>query len=90
MTAEEGTAPYEQLLREGGDRMLREASAYFSGAGRLYETLRRLTQRLDTEGIPYALLEELALAGHGCPRLTEDIDLLLTASGLERFSERLT
>ena len=89
MTAEEGTAPYEQLLREGGDRMLREASAYFAGAGRLYDALRRLTQRLDAHGIPYALLGGLALAEHGYPRLTEDIDLLMTPSGLERFSERL-
>ena len=31
----------------------------------------------------------LALAQHGYPRLTEDIDLLLTPSGLERFSQRL-
>ena len=51
--------------------------------------MRRLTQRLDAEGIPYALLEGLALAEHGCPRLTEDIDLLLTPSGLERFRQQL-
>jgi len=44
---------------------------------------------LDAEGIPYALLGGLALAEHGYPRLTEDIDLLLTPSGLERFRQRL-
>jgi hypothetical protein len=48
-----------------------------------------LAQRLDAEGIPYALLGGLALAQHGYPRLTEDIDLLLTLSGLERFRQRL-
>ena len=69
--------------------MLREASAYFAGAGRLYGALRRLTQRLDAEGIPYALLGGLALAEHGYPRLTEDIDLLMTPSGLERFRQQL-
>ena len=69
--------------------MLREASAHFAGEGRLHGALRRLTQRLDAEGIPYALLEGLALAEHGYPRLTEDIDLLLTPSGLERFRQRL-
>jgi hypothetical protein len=69
--------------------MLREASVYFVGEGRLYNTLRRLTQRLDAEGIPYALLGGIALAEHGYPRLTEDIDLLLTPSGLERFRQRL-
>lgn len=88
MTGEQGVA-YEHLLRRGGDRMLREASAYFAGEGQLHGTLRRLTQRLNAEGIPYALLGGLALAEHGYPRLTEDIDLLLTPSGLERFRQRL-
>jgi hypothetical protein len=87
--AQESSEPYEHLLRQGGDRMLREASAYFAGEGRLRSTLRRLTQRLNAEGIPYALLGGLALAEHGYPRLTEDIDLLLTPSGLERFRQQL-
>lgn len=69
--------------------MLREASAYFVGKGRLHSTLHQLAQRLDSERIPYALLGGLALGEHGYPRLTEDIDLLLTTSGLERFHERL-
>jgi hypothetical protein len=69
--------------------MLREASAYFAGKGQLHGALRRLVQRLDAEGIPYALLGGLALAEHGYPRLTEDIDLLLTPSGLERFRQQL-
>jgi hypothetical protein len=80
---------YEQLLRQGGDAMLREASAYFAGEGRLRSTLRRLAQRLNAEGIPYALLGGLALAEHGYPRLTEDVDLLLTPSGLGRFHQQL-
>jgi hypothetical protein len=87
--AQESSETYEHLLRQGGDRMLREASAYFAGAGRLRSTLRRLAQRLNAEGIPYALLGGLALAEHGYPRLTEDIDLLLTPSGLERVRQRL-
>jgi hypothetical protein len=84
-----GSVAYEQMLRRGGDRMLREASAYFARGGQLWSTLRRLIERLDAEGIPYALLGGLALAEHGYPRLTEDIDLLLTPSGLERFRRRL-
>ena len=87
--AKEQAAAYEQLLRQGGDRALREASAYFAGAGRLHNALRRLTQRLDAEDIPYALLGGLALAEHGYPRLTEGIDLLVTPSGLERFRRQL-
>ena len=80
---------FEQRLRRGGDWMLHEASAYFGGGGHLRATLRRLLERLETAGIRYALLGGLALAAHGYPRLTEDIDLLLTPEGLERFHERL-
>ncbi len=67
--------------------MLREASAYFAGTGPLHTALRRLVERLEAAGIPYALLGGLALAEHGYPRLTEDIDLLLTPAGLERFRQ---
>gem|GEM_PF-124012 len=87
--AEEPEMVYENLLRQGGEAMLREAGAYFAGTGRLHGALRRLMQRLDTAGIPYAVLEGLALAEHGYPRLAEAIDLLLTPAGLERFHERL-
>jgi len=87
--ASENAVSYEEVLRQGGESLLREASAFFSGAGPLHRTLRRLAQRLDAEGIAYALLGGLALAEHGYPRLTEDVDLLVTPSGLERFQERL-
>jgi hypothetical protein len=80
---------YEQVLHQGGEQMLREASAYFAGRGQLHNALRRLVERLDAEEIPYALLGGFALAEHGHPRLTEDIDLLLTPAGLERFRQRL-
>jgi len=86
---EEHNPAYEHLLRSGGERMLREAGAYFAGKGQLHSALRRLVQRLNEEGIPYALLGGLALAEHGYPRLTEDIDVLLTPRGLERFRQRL-
>jgi hypothetical protein len=65
---EEQESTYEYLLRQGGERMLREASAYFAGGGQLHSALRRLAQRLGEEGIPYALLGGLALAEHGYPR----------------------
>jgi hypothetical protein len=87
--ADDQDAIYEQTLRRGGEGMLREASAYFAGEGRLHSTLRRLAERLDAEGITYALLGGLALAEHRYPRLTEDIGVLVTPAGLERFRERL-
>lgn len=80
---------YEQRLSQGGDVMLREASAYFAGGGDLHVTLHRLAQRLAVEGIAYALIGGLAMAEHGYVRLTEDIDVVLTSEGLELFHRRL-
>ncbi|MBX7236078.1 MAG: nucleotidyltransferase family protein [Caldilineales bacterium] len=79
---------YESELQRGGEFMLREASAFFDGGGRLRETLRRLAERLEAEGIAYALVGGLALAEHGYPRLTEHIDIVLTGAGLAQFTER--
>lgn len=86
---DESTLIYEQRLRQGGELMLREAGAYFAGAGALHVTLERLAQRLLAEGIAYALIGGLAMAEHGYARLTEDINLVLTPAGLDRFSRRL-
>lgn len=83
------TLIYEQRLRQGGELMLREAGAYFAGAGALYITLQMLAQRLKAEGIAYAVIGGLAMAEHGYARLTEDIDVVLTPSGLDHFSQRL-
>jgi len=69
--------------------LLCEASAFFAGAGALRQSLHRLVERLTAEGIEYALLGGLALGEHGYPRLTQDIDLLLSPAGLVRFRERL-
>ncbi|MGM0490950.1 MAG: nucleotidyl transferase AbiEii/AbiGii toxin family protein [Planctomycetota bacterium] len=40
---------------------------------------------LDAEGIPYALCGGLALAVHGCPRFTKDIDLLVQEKDMRRL-----
>ncbi len=80
---------YERRLRQGGDLLLREASAFFAGGGALRQTLHRLVKQLMAEGIPYALLGGLALGEHGYPRLTQDIDVLLSPAGLAHFRGRL-
>jgi hypothetical protein len=86
---QEQSPNYEYRLRQGGEWMLREASAYFAGKGQLQGALRRLTQQLAAAEIPYVLIGGLALAELGYPRLTEDIDLLLRPEGLEQFRQRL-
>jgi hypothetical protein len=83
------TRPYEQTLHESFGATLREAGAYFMREGRLLETLRRLAARLTDEGIAYGLLGGMALGEHGYVRMTEDVDVLLTPAGLDRFGARL-
>ena len=67
---------------------LREASQFYAARGSVYDTLRRLARRLDSEKIPYALIGGMALAAHGFVRMTQDVDVLLTAEGLAAFRDR--
>lgn len=52
------------------------------------DALRRLTRDLDGHGIEYSVIGAVALNQHGYRRFTEDIDLLLTKEGLEKFREK--
>jgi hypothetical protein len=50
----------------------------------LLEELRNVIARIDGEGVPYALCGGLAMAVHGYPRATVDIDLLVLVDDLAR------
>jgi len=69
--------------------MYEEARRYFMGEGILNKTLARLSKDLETHGIDYAVIGAAALLAHGYPRLTEDIDLLMTPVGLQKFHDEL-
>ena len=56
--------------------------------GPVHTTLERLARRLDEEGIPYAIVGGMALFLHHYERLTRDIDVLVTRTGIERFVGR--
>ena len=51
----------------------------------LYEELRSLVRALARAEIDYALRGGVALAFHGHPRFTKDIDLLVEASDVDRL-----
>ena len=76
---------YEVRLRESFDATLREASEFFMGGGDVRKTMKRLAERLAAESIPYAVLGGMALGEYGYVRMTDDVDIVLTPRGLERF-----
>src|SRR4051812_48659237 len=66
-----------------------EGLRFFMGKGTLNETLRRIVKDLEASGIDYNVIGAVALNQHGYRRFTEDIDLLLTKEGLEKFRSEL-
>ena len=66
-----------------------EGLRFFMGEGILHETLRRVAQDLENHEIGYALIGAIALNAHGYRRFTEDICLLMTPEGLDKFSREL-
>jgi hypothetical protein len=59
----------------------------FSPSIDLFEETRQLLLALEHRGIEYALVGAVALAVHGVPRATTDIDLLIRSESLEPAAE---
>jgi hypothetical protein len=66
-----------------------EGIRFFMGQGTLNETLRRIVKDLENRGIEYSVIGAVALNQHGYRRFTEDIDLLVSKEGLEKFQKEL-
>jgi hypothetical protein len=80
---------YEQQLGSNLDWALREGSMHFEKESSVHKALRKITQRLDEIGVPYALAGGMAMFIHGYRRFTEDVDLLITPEGLAEAHRRL-
>ena len=52
-----------------------------------YDEFKTLIDLLNREGIDYAVCGGIAVAFHGYPRLTDDIDILVQEQDLARISE---
>jgi hypothetical protein len=66
-----------------------EGQRYFMGEGRLNNALSHLVADLKEHQIDYVVIGAVALMAYGYPRFTEDIDLILDASELDRFHREL-
>ena len=80
--------PYE-AYRPFDEMSLRESSIFHEGRGPIWETLRRITTRLEEEQIPYVVMGGMALIAHGHKRETTDIDMVMTAEARRRAHELL-
>lgn len=67
---------------------LQAAGDFFMGKAAVQRALEKLTQLLEAEGLPYAIVGAMALNEFGYRRVTEDVDVLLTADGLAAFKQR--
>jgi hypothetical protein len=85
----EAVIPYEQRLKRDFAWALREGSMHFEDESAVQKTLRRITERLDALGIPYAVAGGLALFFHGYRRFTEDVDILVTKADLVTIHNQL-
>jgi hypothetical protein len=65
-----------------------QATRFFMGEADVQQALHKLVHLLDDAHIPYAVVGAMALNEYGYRRVTVDVDILLTAQGLESLKER--
>ena len=80
---------YEHRLREDLEWALKEGSRHFEEKSAVHDALRRIAQRLDELGIPYAIAGGMALYMHGFRRFTEDVDILVAKEDIKRIHDAL-
>jgi hypothetical protein len=68
---------------------LKQADEFFMSTGPVHRTLSNVARRLSDAGIDYAVIGGMALALHGFVRPTQDVDLLVSPEGLEKFHAEL-
>jgi hypothetical protein len=66
-----------------------EGSRHFEEDSAVFQALHKITQRLTSLGIPYAVVGGMALFRHGLRRFTEDVDILVTKADLKIIHEKL-
>jgi len=80
--------PRPEGLAERFEAALEQIGEYFLGSSPVQKAAADIARRLDEMGVDYALAGALCLAAHGLVRATEDVDVLITREGLDRFKEK--
>jgi hypothetical protein len=74
-------------LAERFQAALAEMGEYFLGTSKIQKAATEIAQRLEALDIDYAIAGALCLAAHGVIRATEDVDILISREGLDRFKQ---
>ncbi len=77
------TIPIEERIKRDRGWSMDEGDRHFRGRGLVFETLRKITARLEDIGVPYAVAGALAMDAHGLRRLTVGVDILVERAGLD-------
>jgi hypothetical protein len=80
---------YEDSLNRDWGWALSEGSRHFEERSAVQDALRRISQRLNDLGIPYAISGGMALYRHGFRRFTEGVDILVTRDSLKAIHAHL-
>jgi hypothetical protein len=80
---------YEQRLKADPRWALMEGSMHFEEESAVQKSLRRIAEKLDELGVPYAVAGGMALFFHGYRRFTEDVDILVNRDGLKVIHDHL-
>lgn len=73
------------LLDHRMDAVLDFLGAYFMQKSPVHLAAEEIARHLSEEGIDYAVAGALSLGAHGFVRATEDVDVIVTPEGLEKF-----
>lgn len=77
------------LIGASAEVLRREVDDFFLRRDRVWQTMERVSLRLNEHGIDHAIIGGMALVLHGYVRVTGDVDILTTREGLDSIHELL-
>ena len=84
----QGPALEGEALDRRVDAVLDFLGDYFMSKSPVHQAADEIAAHLEEAGIDYAIAGALALGVHGFVRATEDVHVIVTREGLERFKDR--
>ena len=80
---------YDQSLRREDVDAVAAMCRFFMEDDPVHRTLRKIADKLEELGIPYAIAGGMALGAHHFIRATVDVDILVSAEGLSKIHDSL-